>query len=138
MKYWLIKSEPSTWSWADHVRAGTTEWDGVRNHQAKLNLQAMARGDEALFYHSGKEKRIMGFVNVVRTYYPDPTDPTGRFGMVDFKAAGPMNAPVTLAQIKADNRLANLALVRNTRLSVQPVDAASWKIICSKGNQPCP
>ncbi len=133
MNYWLIKSEPATWSWADHVRAGTTEWDGVRNHQAKLNLQAMARGDKAFFYHSGKEKQIMGFVSVVRTYYPDPSDPTGRFVMVDFKADGPLNTPVTLAQIKDDKRLRNLALVKNTRLSVQPVDATSWRIVSNMG-----
>ena len=95
----------------------------------------MARGDKALFYHSGQEKQIVGIVSVVKTYYPDPTDPTGRFGMVDFKAGGPLKTPVTLARIKADKRLKDLALVKNTRLSVQPVDAPSWRIICRMGKE---
>ena len=138
MHRWLIKSEPATWSWQDHVRAGTTEWDGVRNHQAKLNLQAMRRGEQAFFYHSGKDKQIVGIVTVVKEYYPDPTDKTGRFGMVDFKVVSPVPSPVTLAQIKSDKRLKDLALVKNTRLSVQPVDARSWRIICKMGNNPCP
>ncbi len=133
MKYWLVKSEPSTWSGSDLVGARTAEWDGVRNHQAKLNLQAMARGDKAFFYHSGLDKQIVGIVKVVKTYYPDPTDPTGRFGMVDFQAVRPMKSPVDLARIRADERLKDMLLLRHTRLSVQPVDAAFWRIVCRMG-----
>jgi predicted RNA-binding protein with PUA-like domain len=135
MNYWLVKSEPETWSWADHVADGTSEWDGVRNHQAKLNLQAMKRGDRAFFYHSGKEKQIVGIVRVVKTYYPDPTDKTDRFGMVDFKVVKPLKNPVTLARIRQDKRLNDLPLIKNTRLSVQPVDDASWQIICNMGGE---
>ena len=135
MKYWLVKTEPGTWSWSDHLKAPrkTAEWDGVRNHQAKLNLMAMKKGDRAFFYHSGKEKAVVGTLRVVREYYPDPTDTTDRFGMVDFRAEQTMKTPVTLAQIKADSRVGNMVLIKNTRLSVQPVDAASWRLICRMG-----
>ena len=133
MAYWLVKSEPNTWSWQDHVKAGTAEWDGVRNHQAKRNLQAMKVGDRAFFYHSGKDKAIVGMVKVVKPYYPDPTDKSGQFGMVDFKVEQTFNEPVTLAQVKAESRLKDMTLVRNSRLSVQPVDAASWKLVCKLG-----
>ncbi len=133
MQYWLIKSEPNTWSWDDHVKAGTAEWDGVRNHQAANNMKAMKLGDKAFFYHSVNEKRIVGIVEVVKLYYPDHTDSSGRFGMVDFKAIEPLGTPVTLAEIKADERLSELPLVRHSRLSVSPVDAKSWKIICKMG-----
>ena len=133
MKYWLVKSEPNTWSWDEHVREGTAEWDGVRNHQAKQNLQAMAKGDKAFFYHSGKDKAVVGIVKVVKTYYPDPTDASGQFGMVDFQVVRPLKKSITLSEIKAERRLKDLTLVKNTRLSVQPVDAPSWKFICQMG-----
>lgn len=133
MAYWLVKSEPGTWSWADHVKAGTAEWDGVRNHQACNNMKAMALGDRAFFYHSVNEKRIVGVVEVVKLYYPDPTDASGRFGMVDFKALQPFEHPVTLAEIKADGRFDDLALIRQSRLSVMPIDDDSWKNLCEMG-----
>lgn len=133
MAYWLVKQEPSAWSWDDHVKAGTTEWNGVRNHQASNNLKAMKNGDRALMYHSVKEKQVVGILEVVKEYYPDPSDKTGRFGMVDFKALHPVKTPVTLEQIKAEPRLSQLALVRQSRLSVMPIDAGSWKIICKMG-----
>ena len=135
MNYWLVKSEPGTWSWVDHQKAPrkTAEWDGVRNHQAANNLKAMRRGDRAFFYHSGKERQIVGIVQVVREYYPDPTDKTERFGMVDFKAVKSVTTPVTLAAIKTNAKLADLALVRQSRLSVMPLTAAHWKIICKMG-----
>ena len=133
MAYWLVKSEPEAWSWEDHVKAGVAEWDGVRNHQAAGNLRAMKKGDEAFFYHSGAERRIMGTLRVVKEYYPDPTDPSGRFGMVDFEARTPFKTPVTLAEIKADGRLDHLALVRQPRLSVMPIDAEAWRLISAIG-----
>lgn len=130
MAFWLMKSEPGAWSWDDQVKAGAAEWDGVRNHQAANNMKAMRRGDLAFFYHSGDERRIVGIVEVVREYYPDPSDASGRFGMVDVKAVKPMKKPVGLAEIKAEPRLQELALVRQSRLSVVPVDDASWALIC--------
>ena len=130
MKYWLVKSEPNAWSWDDHVKVGVEPWDGVRNYQASNNMKAMSIGDRAFFYHSVKEKRIVGIVEVVREYYPDHTDPKGRFGMVDFEAVEPVPNPVTLEDIKGDERLHELALLKQSRLSVVPIDEASWKIIC--------
>lgn len=130
MAHWLVKSEPGHWSWDDHARVGVEPWDGVRNHQAANNLKAMEVGDRAFFYHSVNEKRIMGVLEVVRTYYPDPGDPSGRFGMVDFKAVMPVKTPVTLQQIKGDGRLDHLALVRQSRLSVMPIDDDAWGVIC--------
>ena len=134
MAYWLMKSEPGTWSWDDQVKAGSAEWDGVRNYQASNNMKAMELGDLCFFYHSVKEKLIVGIVEVVRLYYPDPSDASGRFGMVDVKAVKPMERPVSLTEIKAEPELANLALVRQSRLSVVPVNAAEWKLICKMGN----
>ena len=133
MRYWLVKSEPGSWSWDDHVRVSVEPWNGVRNYQAANNMKAMKIGDKAFFYHSVKEKRIVGIVGVVKEYYPDPSDASGRFGMVDFKALKPVPNPVTLADIKADERLHDLALIRQSRLSVVPVDQASWDIICGMG-----
>ena len=130
MAYWLAKSEPGAWSWDDHVKAGSAEWDGIRNHQANNNMKDMRKGDKCFFYHSVDEKRIVGVMEVVKEHYPDNTDETGKFGMVDFKALYPVKNPVTLAEIKADERLNELLLVRNSRLSVMPIDAAAWKIIC--------
>jgi len=133
MAYWLVKSEPETLSWDAQVKAKTTGGDGVRNQQAANNMKAMALGDLAFFYHSGDEKRIVGIVEVTKLYRPDPTDESGRFGMVDVKAVRPFAEPVTLAQIKAEPRLKDLTLVRNSRLSVQPVDKESWALICKMG-----
>ena len=133
MAFWLMKSEPGAWSWDDQVSEGSAEWDGVRNYQAANNMKAMKLGDRAFFYHSVNEKRIVGIVEVVKEYYPDPSDASGRFGMVDVKALRPFEKPVTLAQIKAAPRLAELALVRQSRLSVLPVNDDEWKIICKMG-----
>ena len=131
MAYWLFKSEPGAWSWDDQVRDGVAEWDGVRNYQANNNMLAMRLGDKAFFYHSVNEKRIVGVVEVVKEHYLDPTDRSGRFGMVDVKALQPVKTPVTLADMKADPRLENLALLRQSRLSVAPVGDREWKIICA-------
>ena len=133
MAYWLVKSEPGTWSWDDQVRDGTAEWDGVRNYQAANNLKAMKIGDRAFFYHSVNEKQIVGIVEVVKEYYPDPSDESGRFGMVDFKAVKPVAKPVSLAQIKAEPRLEGIALVRQSRLSVMPVSDDHWRLLCDLG-----
>ena len=130
MAYWLVKSEPFAWSWDDHVKAGVAEWDGVRNHQANNNMKAMKCGDRAFFYHSVSEKKIVGILEVVREHYPDNTDHSGRFGMVDFKALFPVKIPVSLADIRAQERLSDLQLLRQSRLSVLPVKDKHWKIIC--------
>jgi len=127
MAYWLLKSEPGAWSWDDQVKAGAAEWDGVRNYQAANNMKAMKKGDLAFFYHSVNEKQIVGIVEVVREYYPDPSDASGRFGMVDVKAVKPLNSAVTLKEIKAEPALQDLALVRQSRLSVVPVSPSEWK-----------
>ena len=131
MAYWLFKSEPGAWSWDDQVREGVAEWDGVRNYQANNNMLAMKLGDKGFFYHSVNEKRIVGVVEVVKEHYLDPTDRSGRFGMVDVKAVCAVKTPVTLAELKADPRLENLALLRQPRLSVAPVGDREWKIICA-------
>ena len=136
MNYWLMKSEPSTWSWDDQIAKGETGegWDGVRNHQASNNMKAMEIGDLAFFYHSVNEKQIVGIVEVTELYHPDPTDASGRFGMVTVKAVKPMTKPVTLADIKADQRLAEMALVRQARLSVTPVSADQWAMLMDMGD----
>ena len=134
MANWLMKSEPGTWSWEDQVRDGVAEWDGVRNYQASNNLKAMKIGDHAFFYHSVNEKRIVGIVEVVKEYYPDPTDKSGRFGMVDVKALRPFEQPVSLAEIKAEPRLQELPLIRQSRLSVMPIGKKEWQLICKMGN----
>ena len=133
MNYWLVKSEPGAWSWDDHVKKKVEPWDGVRNYQACNNMKAMKLGDKAFFYHSVNEKQVVGTLEVVKEYYPDPSDKSERFGMVDFKALKPLKTPVTLQQVKDDPRLEDLALVRQSRLSVMPIDAKSWKIICGLG-----
>ncbi|MBP5857928.1 EVE domain-containing protein [Marivibrio halodurans] len=133
--YWLIKSEPGTWSWDDQVAKGDVGegWDGVRNYQASNNMKAMKIGDHAFFYHSVNEKRIVGVVEVIEEYHPDPTDESGRFGMVTVKAVEPMPNPVTLADIKADPALADLPLIKQSRLSVMPIPADAWSMIREKG-----
>ena len=130
MQYWLFKSEPGAWSWDDHVKKGVEHWDGVRNYQADNNMKAMKKGDKGFFYHSVNEKQIVGVVEVVREHYPDDSDASGRFGMVDIKALYPVKTPVTLAEIKQEPKLQDLALVRQSRLSVVPVGRDEWKILC--------
>ena len=130
MQYWLFKSEPGAWSWDDQVKEGTAEWDGVRNHQANNNMKAMKKGDKGFFYHSVNEKQIVGIVEVAKEHYPDHTDKTGKFGMVNVKAIEPVKTPVTLANIKAEPKLADLALVKQSRLSVVPVGKDEWKLLC--------
>lgn len=130
MAFWLMKSEPGAYSWDDLVADGRTEWDGVRNHQAANNMKAMKVGDRAFFYHSIVGKEIIGTMEVVREAYPDPTDARGRFVMVDVAPLTPVATPVTLAAIKAEPRLADLALVRQSRLSVVPVGAGHWALLC--------
>ncbi len=135
MHYWLIKSEPGNWSWDDQVKSGAegAEWDGVRNHQANNYMKEMKTGDRVFFYHSVNEKQVVGIVEVIKQWYPDPADATGKFGMVDVAARTAVPNPVTLAEIKAEPRLAELLLVRHTRLSVMPIDAKSWRLICRMG-----
>lgn len=135
MAHWLIKSEPSSWSWDDQVKAGAkgTEWNGVRNHLAKKHLMAMKKGDKAFFYHSVDEKRIVGIVEIIGEFRPDPTDKTGKFGLVDVKAVKALPNPVTLEMCKAEKKLAGMVLLNNSRLSVQPVTAGEWALICKMG-----
>lgn len=133
MAHWLIKSEPSTWSWEQHFKAGADAWTGVRNHQAKQHLMAMKPGDKAFYYHSGEDKAVVGITEVVKAAYADPTDPSGAFVCVDFKAVRPLERPVTLAAIKADAALKAMVLVKNARLSVQPVTDAEWRAVCAMG-----
>ncbi len=135
MQYWLFKSEPGTWSWDDQVGAGRkgTEWDGVRNHLARKNMEAMEVGDLGFFYHSVNEKRIVGIVTVVKEAHPDSTDPTGRWTCVDVAAVEPFARPVTLEEIKANPALSDMMLVKNSRLSVQPVTPEEWEIVRAMG-----
>ncbi|WP_281017123.1 MULTISPECIES: EVE domain-containing protein [unclassified Minwuia] len=135
MNYWLFKSEPNTWGWDDQVARGDKgeHWDGVRNYQASNNMKAMKVGDRGFFYHSVNEKRIVGIVEVIREYYPDHTDPKERFGMVDVKAVRPFTTPVTLEDVKAEPRLADLPLIRQSRLSVMPIPKEAWDLICQMG-----
>jgi predicted RNA-binding protein with PUA-like domain len=133
MAYWLVKSEPTTWSWDQHVKKDADAWTGVRNHQAKAHLVAMKKGDKAFFYHSNEGKEIVGVSEVVKEAYPDASDKTGKFVCVDLKAVEPLKTPVTLAAIKAEEKLAKMVLVNNSRLSVQPVTADEWKAIRKMG-----
>lgn len=132
MRYWLFKSEPSTWSWDDQVAKGETgeEWDGVRNYQARNFMREMAVGDRGFFYHSQTEKAVVGIVEVMNGAHPDSTTDDERWECVDIKAVKPVERPVTLDMIKEDPRLAEMVLVKNSRLSVQPVTAEEWKIVC--------
>jgi predicted RNA-binding protein with PUA-like domain len=131
MAHWLLKSEPFKYAWDRLVADGRTHWDGVRNHQAALNLKAMAVGDRAFFYHSNEGLEIVGICEIVRTAYPDPSDPAGRFVMVDVAPMVPVKTPVTLKQIKADPLLSGMALVRQSRLSVCPVTPEEWARACA-------
>jgi predicted RNA-binding protein with PUA-like domain len=135
MNYWLLKSEPETWSWEMQKKKGAKgePWSGVRNHTAKQNMMAMAKGDLAFFYHSGAEKAVVGIVEVIGEYQPDPTDEKGIFGLVVVKAVKDMPQPVTLAQAKTTPALAQMSLVKSFRLSVQPVTAAEWKLVSKLG-----
>lgn len=133
MAKWLLKSEPFKYSWDQMVKDKTTRWDGVRNFQAANNMKAMAKGDECFFYHSNEGKEIVGIVTVVKTFYPDPADETGKFGLVDVAAAKPLPHPVTLKQIKETDALASMALVRQSRLSVCPVSEKEWQAILKLG-----
>ncbi|GMG82712.1 EVE domain-containing protein [Paralimibaculum aggregatum] len=135
MRYWLFKSEPNTWSWDDQVARGADgeEWDGVRNYQARNNMREMALGDRGFFYHSVNEKRIVGIVEVCREIHPDSTTEDARWECVDIRAVAPMPEPVSLAEIKAEPRLSEFALVRQSRLSVVPVSEEEWRLICAMG-----
>ena len=132
MAYWLMKSEPGTWSWEAQKKEGPkgAEWDGVRNYQARNNMRAMKKGDLAFFYHSIGEKACVGIVKVVVEAHPDSTDTTGKWDCVDVAAVEDLPKPVTLDEIKATPKLADMVLVNNSRLSVQPVTAAEWKAVC--------
>lgn len=135
MQYWLFKSEPSTWSWDQQVAKGDVgeEWDGVRNYQARNFMRQMNIGDLGFFYHSQKDKEIVGVVEVCANAHPDSTTDDARWECVDIRAVKPMQIPVTLEQIKTDPRLTEMVLVKNSRLSVQPVTTEEWSIICRLG-----
>ena len=135
MAYWLFKTEPSAWSWEQQKKKGAKgeAWSGVRNYQAANNMKAMQKGELGFFYHSVDEKTIVGIVEVSGLYRLDPTDAKGKFGLVEVKAVRDVPKPVTLAAIKAEPKLAKMVLVKNSRLSVQPVTAAEWQIILEMG-----
>lgn len=136
MAHWLYKSEPFKWSWDAQVKAGAkgTVWDGVRNHAAKLNLIRMKLGDRGFFYHSNEGKEIVGIVEVIREAYPDPTAEAGEpWVVVEIKAVKPLKTPVTLEAVKKEPKLANMALLKLSRLSVQPVTDEEWAIVCAMG-----
>jgi len=136
MTYWLFKSEPGNWSWEDHKKLGDKgrPVKRSRNYQANNNMKAMRSGDLGFFYHSVNEKRIVGIVKVIREHYPDPTDESGRFGVVDVVALSDMPNPVTLMDVKMNPALENMVLVNNSRLSVQPVKRQEWREICRMGD----
>ncbi len=133
MRYWLFKSEPSTWSWDNQVAKGDAgeEWDGVRNYQARNFMREMSIGDRGFFYHSQSEKAVVGIVEVIAEAHPDSTTDDDRWDCVDIKAIGPVETPVTLEMIKADPRLEDMVLVKNSRLSVQPVTKEEWQVVCT-------
>jgi predicted RNA-binding protein with PUA-like domain len=135
MAHWLVKSEPTVWSWDQQVAKGAKgeAWTGVRNHTAKLNMMKMKKGDRAFFYHSNEGKEIVGIAEIIKEHYPDPGDPTGKFVCVDLKADKPLKTPVKLDDIKKDKRLSEMALIKFSRLSVQPVTPEEWKIVCKTG-----
>jgi len=129
INYWLLKSEPSTWSWDDHVKAGVEMWDGVRNYQARNNLMSMKKKDLCFFYHSVSEKLIIGIVEVVKEHYPDPTDKTGKFVVTDVRAKRKLKRAVSLEEIKTIPQLSKIALIKQSRLSVMPLTKIEWDII---------
>lgn len=132
MNYWLVKSEPESYSWDDFVALGRDHWDGVRNYQARNFMQEMAEGDEVLFYHSGKVRAVVGLARVVRTAYPDPTTDDERWVAVDLVPLHPLKQPVTLTEIKADERLSEIKLIKNSRLSVMPLSSIAYDLILDK------
>ena len=133
MKYWLLKSEPTNWSWNDQIKEKIAMWDGVRNYQARNNLISMRVNDLCFFYHSVNEKKIVGIVSVTKEHYTDPTDKTKKFVAVDVKTKKSLKNHITLKQIKKEKKLSHLALVRQSRLSVMPIDKISWDLICKLG-----
>ena len=136
MAYWLLKSEPSSYSWERLVADGRTHWDGVRNPQALNNLRGMKLGDRAFFYHSNEGKEIVGVAEVVRTFYPDPNDKSGKLGMVDIKPIAPAAAPVGLKAMRANPELSNLSLLKQSRLSVCPITEKEWSVLCKMTDIP--
>ena len=134
INYWLLKSEPSTWSWEDQVKAGIEMWDGVRNYQARNNLMSMKKKDLCFFYHSVSEKLIIGIVEVIKEHYPDPTDKTGRFVVVDVKAKKKLKREVSLEEIKNTPKLSDIALIKQSRLSVMPLSKNEWDLILKMSN----
>ena len=136
MAHWLVKSEPSAYSWDKFVADGRTHWDGVRNAQALNNLRAMQPGERVFFYHSNEGKDIVGVAEIVRGFYPDPNDKSGKLGMVDLKPAMPVKKPVSLAEMKAKPELAGMALLRQSRLSVCPVSDREWAVVCEMAGIP--
>ena len=134
INYWLLKSEPDAWSWDNQVKEGSSMWDGVRNYQARNNLKKMKKNDLCFFYHSVTERSIVGIVKVVKEFYPDPTDKTGRFVVVDVKAIKKLKNPVSLDQIKESSELQDIALVKQSRLSVMPLKKTEWDIIIEMSN----
>ena len=133
MQYWLLKSEPSTWSWNDQTKEKIAMWDGVRNYQARNNLMSMRVNDLCFFYHSVNEKKIVGIVSVSKEHYTDPTDKTKKFVAIDIKIKKSLKNPIALKQIKKEKKLSHLALVKQGRLSVMPIDKISWDLICKLG-----
>ena len=135
MKYWLLKSEPSSWSWQDQIREKITMWDGVRNFQARNNLIKMKKNDLSFFYHSVSEKRIVGIVKIIKEFYTDPTDISKKFVAVDVQFVKSLKKPITLEFIKENNKLSKLPLIKQSRLSVMPIDKSSWDIIIKESNK---
>ena len=133
MQYWLMKSEPSAYSWQQLNKDGKTGWTGVRNFQASANMKKMQKGDRVFFYHSNEGLEIVGIMEIAKEYHPDPTDKTEKFGMVEVKPVAPVPTPVSMKEIKATPSLKDMVLVKNSRLSVQPVTAAEWKQVCKMG-----
>ena len=133
MNYWIIKSEPKNWSWHDQKKSKTTIWDGVRNYQARNYLISMKKNDFCFFYHSVNEKQIVGIVSITKEHYPDPTDKTGKFVVVNIKTVKSLPKPVSLKEIKDETKLSHIGLVKQSRLSVISIDFPSWKLICKMG-----
>ena len=133
MNYWIIKSEPSNWSWNDQKKSKITMWEGVSNYQARNNLIAMKKNDFCFFYHSVNERQIVGIVSISKEHYPDPTDKTGKFVVENVKTIKSLPKPVSLKEIKDETKLSHIGLVKQSRLSVIPIDFLSWKLICKMG-----